>query len=109
MTDTYERCSCGDCPFGTPRDRAKCSKESLSGGGKMCVKELKSKDENGYPYWDATTFYPEGFVVRWSDGTIVKAKQTTCGNPDDWYDPEGVDKYENALEHLEELPTKEKM
>lgn len=32
MTDTYERCSCG------ARDRAKCSKESLS-GGKMCLKE----------------------------------------------------------------------
>lgn len=42
MTDTYERCSCGDCPFGTPRDRAKCSKESLSGSGKMCVKDHKS-------------------------------------------------------------------
>jgi hypothetical protein len=37
MTDTYERCSCG------ARDRAKCSKESLSGGGKMCVKELKAE------------------------------------------------------------------
>lgn len=33
MTDTYERCSCG------ARDRAKCSKESLS-GGKMCLKPL---------------------------------------------------------------------
>lgn len=32
MTDTYERCSCG------ARDRAKCSKESLSGCGKMCLK-----------------------------------------------------------------------
>lgn len=39
MTETYERCSCG------ARDRAKCSKESLSGCGKMCVKELKSRDE----------------------------------------------------------------
>lgn len=37
MTDTYERCSCG------ARDRAKCSEESLSGGGKMCVKELKAE------------------------------------------------------------------
>ncbi len=37
MTDTYERCSCG------ARDRAKCSKESLSGGGKMCVKEIKAE------------------------------------------------------------------
>lgn len=36
MTDTYERCSCG------ARDRVKCSKESLSGGGKMCVKDYKS-------------------------------------------------------------------
>lgn len=97
MTDTYERCSCG------ARDRAKCSKESLSGGGKMCVKELKSKDENDYPYWDATTFYPEGFVVRWSDGTIVKAKQTTCGNPADWYDPTKVDKYGNVVEFIEEI------
>lgn len=43
MTDTYERCSCGDCPSGNPRDRTKCSKESLSGGGKMCVKELKAQ------------------------------------------------------------------
>lgn len=40
MTDTYERCSCG------ARDRAKCSKESLSGGGKMCVKELKEESKN---------------------------------------------------------------
>lgn len=32
-----ERCSCG------ARDRAKCSKESLSEGGKMCVKELKAE------------------------------------------------------------------
>lgn len=45
MTDTYERCSCGDCPFGTPRDRAKCSKESLSGCGKMCVKDYKEQYE----------------------------------------------------------------
>ncbi|MCY1416306.1 hypothetical protein D9M71_318110 [compost metagenome] len=37
MTDTYERCSCG------ARDRVKCSKESLSGCGKMCVKELKAE------------------------------------------------------------------
>lgn len=36
-TDKYERCSCG------ARDRAKCSRESLSGGGKMCVKELKAQ------------------------------------------------------------------
>lgn len=64
----------------------------------MCVKELKSKDESGHPYWDATTFYPEGCVVRWSDGTIVKARETTCGNPDDWYDPEKVDKYGRAVE-----------
>lgn len=39
MTYTYERCSCG------ARDRAKCSRESLSGGGKMCVKELKAQSE----------------------------------------------------------------
>ena len=37
MTDTYERCSCG------ARDRAKCSKESLTGLGKMCVKEMKAQ------------------------------------------------------------------
>lgn len=97
MTDTYERCSCG------ARDRAKCSKESLSGGGKMCVKEIKNKDENGYSYWDATTFYPEGAVVRWHDGTIVKAKETTCGNPDDWYNPEKVDKFGNVVEFIEEI------
>lgn len=33
MTDTYERCSCG------ARYKYKCSKESSSGFGKMCVKE----------------------------------------------------------------------
>lgn len=32
-----ERCSCG------ARDKAKCSKESFSGGGKMCVKGLKEE------------------------------------------------------------------
>lgn len=37
MTNTYERCSCG------ARDMAKCNKESLSGGGKMCVKEMKQE------------------------------------------------------------------
>ena len=37
MTDNYERCSCG------ARYKAKCSKESLSGGGKMCVKDLKAE------------------------------------------------------------------
>jgi len=40
MTDTYERCSCG------ARDRAKCSKESLSGGGKMCLKTEDSLFKN---------------------------------------------------------------
>lgn len=92
---TEPLCTCGKRP------KHKCCDES-GVGGKMCLKELKSKDKNGYPYWDATTFYPEGFVVRWSDGTIVKAKQTTCGNPNDWYDPERVDKYGRAVEFVEE-------
>ena len=43
MTDTYEKCSCGDCPKGTPRQKSKCVKESKSGHGKMCLKELKAE------------------------------------------------------------------
>lgn len=37
MTDTYEKCSCG------ARQKSKCVKESASGYGKMCVKELKEE------------------------------------------------------------------
>lgn len=46
MTNTYERCSCG------ARDRAKCSKESLTGSGKMCLKEdNKAFDELTEKLW----------------------------------------------------------
>lgn len=38
MTDTYERCSCG------ARYKSKCVKESTSGYGKMCIKELQEAD-----------------------------------------------------------------
>jgi hypothetical protein len=48
-------------------------------------------------HWDAAVFYPEGSLVKWFDGTIVKAKSDTCGSTDDWYDPRKVDKYGNLL------------
>lgn len=37
MTDTYEKCSCGS------RQKSKCVKESDSGFGKMCLRELKAE------------------------------------------------------------------
>lgn len=39
MTEELERCSCG------ARYKYKCSKESKSGGGKMCVKEIKEEEK----------------------------------------------------------------
>jgi hypothetical protein len=44
MIDTYEKCSCG------ARYKYKCSKESDSGYGKMCVREFK---EQGITVMDA--------------------------------------------------------
>ena len=35
MTDNYERCSCG------ARYKSKCVEESVSGSGKMCVRDVK--------------------------------------------------------------------
>lgn len=70
MTDTYERCSCG------ARDRAKCNKESLSGGGKMCVKEIKAERQEALAYPN-TISVEEAFNYMF-------------------------DKYENALEELAE-------
>lgn len=63
---------------------------------------LKYKDKgwlsSDFNYWDATVFYQEGSIVKWHDGSIVKAKLDTCGNPDDWYDPQKVDQYGRLME-----------
>ena len=58
MTDTYERCSCGK------RDKAKCSKESLSVGGKMCLKPLFDIPED-YVFKRMETFTPNEWVKEW--------------------------------------------
>lgn len=90
MTDTYEKCSCG------ARQKSKCVKESGMGSGKMCL-----KSEQSVPHWSAVTVYPEGSIVQWYDGTIVKSKYTVCGgSPGDWYDPTKTDKYGNLVDSL---------
>lgn len=86
--DNEPLCTCGKRP------KHKCCEESEHGSGKMCLRE-----DNLIPEWDTTIVYPEGSIVRWYDGTIVKSKYTVCGGrPKDWYDPTKTDKYDRAVE-----------
>lgn len=50
------------------------------------------------PVWDVTTYYRKGCLVKWPDGSIMKAKSNTIANIEDWYDPTKCDIHGNIVE-----------
>jgi len=56
---------------------------------------MTSKEE--VPDWSASTTYWGGCIAKWPDGRFLVAKQETCGNPDDWYDPSKFDRHGRQL------------
>lgn len=51
-------------------------------------------------FWNVMTYYREGCLVKWPDGSIMKAKSNTIANTEDWYDPSKYDDHGNIVKEV---------